>query len=212
MAVSEKPKDEKRSSGILHYIYTYLLLLFFFFGFIANTGNAYRQQHPSNKLLFLYTMFVNFRPEDHLDVLGLYLPHTIQNIVTIFPAAFSLIILILIGINQGYREDFLIQSVKKAFWTVPGIIGISWVLFAVTYRMNFLLVLSNYFLNIHGYLNIVTLFLIYVLSGFFGGYLKIKKYRKKHRLQLYRAGLLTERERKHVLLDFEEDRSVSSVQ
>jgi hypothetical protein len=156
----------------------FLLIFFFFFGFICNSGDMFKQQDPGNKLLFVYSAFVNtdtFTPE------GLYLPGFLEWIYLI-PLWTSIFIFIGIGVYQAYKEDFLVYAIKNNIIMVVIIIVTSWIWYAWLYSTLIFEVIWWYFTSIHGYINIFVILFLYVGAGILGGYLKIKKYQKEHQL------------------------------
>jgi len=156
----------------------FMLIFFFFFGFICNTGDQFKQQDPGNKLLFVYTAFVSI---DKFNPLGLYLPGFLEW-VYLFPLWLSVFIFFGIGVYQAYREDFLVYSIKNNIIMVVIIIVLSWIWYSWLYSTFIFTVIWWYFTSIHGYLNILVLLFLYVGAGILGGYLKINKYQKEHQL------------------------------
>ena len=156
----------------------FLLIFFFFFGFICNSGNSPKQQDPENKLLFVYTAFIN---TDKLNPLGLFLPVWLDW-VQIIPLWTSIFVVFAIGVYQAYREDFFVYAIKNNIIMVAIIIIMSWIWYAWLYSVLIFKVIWWYFTSLHGYLNIFVLLFIYVGAGILGGWLKINKYQKEHQL------------------------------
>lgn len=155
-----------------------LLIFFFFFGFICNSGDMFKQQDPGNKLLFVYTAFIN---TDTLNPKGLYLPGFLDWVYLI-PLWTSIFIFFGIGVHQAYKEDFLVYAIKNNILMVIFIIILSWIWYSWLYSTLIFTVVWWYFTSIHGYFNIFVLLLLYVGAGILGGYLKINKYQKEHQL------------------------------
>ncbi len=157
-----------------------LLLYFFFFGWIANCGSPDVQNNPQNYLpdniLFVYTTFFNF--EDLFHPWGLTIPSVLHAIYLI-PCAVSLIIFILIGIFQSYRENFVVYGIKNNMWTIPGVIAISWIWTAINSGEWIWISIGRYFSSYHGYVNIIVLIVIYALAGLVGSWLKTIKQRRE---------------------------------
>ena len=162
-----------------NYVIAMGLIYFIFFGFICNSGGSLKQQDPANKLLFVYTSFFN---TDLLTLNSLSIPE-IANWIESIPLWTTIFLVIGIGINQSYREDFLIMAIKKNIWMVPYIIGLSWIWFAFNYEMNIFIVIWRYFSSIHGYLNIAFLLVLYGGTGIIGGALKIRQYSKTYQIE-----------------------------
>jgi len=154
------------------------LIFFFFFGFICNSGEQFKQQDPGNKLLFVYTAFIN---TDTFNPLGLYMPEFLDWIYLI-PLWTSIFIFFGIGVYQAYREDFLVYAIKNNIIIVVFIIVLSWIWYSWLYSALIFKVIWWYFTSFHGYLNIFVLMFVYVGAGILGGYLKIRKYQKEHRM------------------------------
>lgn len=156
-----------------NFIMGLLLIYFFFFGFIANCGTADAQNNPQNyapdNILFVYTSLFNFH--DFLRPWGITIPQFLTFMFRI-PCAASLIIFILIGIYQSYKEDFVVYGIKNNIWMVPFIILISWIWTAINARELILATIGRYFSSYHGYLNIIVLVLIYGASGVVGAWFK----------------------------------------
>jgi hypothetical protein len=167
-----------------------LLVYFFFFGFLVNTGDATVQQDPGNKLLFVYTAWFN---TDTLNLYGIYFPDTISTAINSIPCWISFFIIFAIGIYQAYREDFVVYAIKNNILMVGCIILLSWFWYAFNYSdLNFFQVIWIYFTNIHGYLNIFALLFVYVSAGLIGAALKSNKYQKA--LHIEEAALMKEAE------------------
>ena len=162
-----------------NYILAMGLLYFLFFGFICNSGGSLEQQDPGNKLLFVYTAFFN---TDTLILNSLSIPE-IASWIELIPLWTSIFLFVGIGLLQSYREDFLVQAVKKNIMMIPFILGLSWIWFAFNYELSIFTVLLDYFTSIHGYLNIAFLLVVYGGSGFIGGALKIRNYQKTHHIE-----------------------------
>jgi len=174
----KKKKINIKWKELEHLFVGFSLIFFFFFGFICNTGDPAKQQDPENKLLFVYTAFIN---TDKFNPLGLYLPNWLDWIELI-PLWTSLFILFAIGVYQAYREDFLIYAIKNNIIMVAIIIIMSWIWYSWLYSALIFKVIWWYFTSIHGYLNIFVILFVYVGAGIFGGWLKIHKYQKEHQL------------------------------
>jgi len=154
------------------------LIFFFFFGFICNSGEQFKQQDPGNKLLFVYTAFINI---DKFNPLGLYLPGVLDWVYLI-PLWTSIFVFFGIGVYQAYREDFLVYAIKNNIIMVVFIIVLSWIWYSWLYSALIFKVIWWYFTSIHGYFNIFVLLFVYVGAGLLGGYLKIRKYLKEHQI------------------------------
>ncbi len=175
--VKKKKRKIQWSKGE-HFFIGFMLLYFFFFGFICNTGNPAHQKDPGNKLLFVYTAFVS---TDKIGLDNFFLP-TWANFIYQIPAWTSLFIFIGIGIIQAYREDFLVYSIKNNLLMVPFIIVTSWIWYSINYGALIFSVIFWYFTSWHGYLNIIVLTFFYGLAGVFGGWLRIRKYEREHNI------------------------------
>ncbi|MHA1673647.1 MAG: hypothetical protein ACTSYI_08455 [Promethearchaeota archaeon] len=158
-----------------------LLLYFFFFGWIANCGNSDVQNNPQDflpdNILYVYTTFFNF--EDLFHPYGLNLPSFMEKSLYSIPVAVSLIIFILIGIYQSYREDFVVYGLKNNLWTVPIVILISWIWTSYNAGELIFLTIGRYFSHYHGYINIIVLLVIYSIAGLIGTWFKTIKQRKE---------------------------------
>ncbi|MHA1893657.1 MAG: hypothetical protein ACTSX4_04060 [Candidatus Helarchaeota archaeon] len=156
-----------------------LLLYFIFFGWITNCGTPEiqnnPQDYPPDNILFVYATFFNF--EDKFHAWGLHIPELLEFIYEI-PVAASLIILILIGIYQSYRENFVVYGIKNNLWTVPFIILISWIWTSINAHELIFTTIGRYFSSYHGYLNLIVLIFVYCLAGFIGSWLKTVKQRR----------------------------------
>ena len=169
----------------------FALINFLFFGLICNSGvySTY-QMDPGQRLLFVYRNLWNFDTNLYFYPQGLKLPafldffigvaYESDNITSKIPGATAMIILILIGIYQGYKEDFMVYSIKNTFWMTPFIVFLSIFWSAITYgaQRNFFQLLGDYFLNVQGYINIVVIAILYTGSGIIGGILKNLNYQK----------------------------------
>lgn len=154
-----------------------LLIYIFFFGWIANCGTPDIQNNPQmyvpDKILFVYTNFFNFNPDYNFYPLALNLPKSFEFLLRQIPVGItSLLILLVIGIIQSYRENFVVYSIKNNIWTVPSIILISWMWTSINANELFFTTIGRYFSNIDGYINILVILVVYIIAGVIGGWLK----------------------------------------
>lgn len=166
-----------------------IALALFHFAFFGYISNMYLKT-PGNNLLFVYqAMFSKY-----------ILRWTYLNTPTFMPSYVSLIILLAIGIFQAYQHDFIFYSIKYNFWTVLGIIPMSWLWYSINYQQNFLQVITLYFTSanwnaialqsttigaVFRYIgsaywlwNFILLEIVYVGAGFLGAYLKSRHFNK----------------------------------
>ena len=154
-------KKEKKSRNLLqaaNFIFALLLMYFIFFGFISLAWN----KTPGNYLLFVYKNFFANYTQFTYD-------HAWQN-VFYYPSWVSLVIFLLIGFIQSYRENFLVYSIKNNFWLIPFMLIFSWIWYSMNYQLSIFYVISLYFSSIDGYLNFLILEVLYCGIGFVGGY------------------------------------------
>ncbi len=175
------------------FIVALLLINFLVLGFICNSGiqDSY-QMDPGARLLFIYTNIWNWDTNLFLSPKGIKLPLVFDffigtadnsdNIESKFPGAFAIVILLLIGVYQGYKEDFMVYSIKNNLWMTPFIVlsSLIWSVVAYTGIKSVFQILGEYFLSIHGYLNIIVIAILYTGAGVVGGILKSRQYIKGH--------------------------------
>ncbi len=169
-----------------NFIFSLLLIYFLFFGYICFIYD----KEPGDNLLFVYNNFFNnYVFEFHDEIIDFFSDNTnlTNTVIEIsYPSYYTLIILILIGTLQGYREDFLVYSIKYNLWMIPFILLFSWTWYAINYHITFIelfpfgttvivgffFAIGQYFSSIQGLINIIILIVVYVGAGFLGGFLK----------------------------------------
>ena len=191
----EKKKFSINLKRTAKFFVALVLINFLVFGLICNSGifDSY-QMDPGHRLLFIYTNMWNFDTNLFFYPKGLKLPifldffigvaSTEDNIYSKIPAATAIFILLAIGVGQGYKEDFMVYSIKNNLWMTPFIVLLSIIWSAILYsgQKTIFTIIGEYFLNIHGYLNIIVIAILYTGAGVLGGILKSNKYQKNHRI------------------------------
>lgn len=142
-----------------NFILALLLLYFVFFGYICNTyvvlnfrGQVSEVKDISVKLLFLYQIL--FSPESIL----------------------SLLILFLIVFVMALREDFFEHAIRSSIWLMPAILIMAWIWHWIIYGFN-IFIIGTFFLSWEGYVTILSLLGINLLSSISASIIK-QKYRQ----------------------------------
>lgn len=86
---------------------------------------------------------------------------------------FSLIILIGIIFFMVFRENFYEYGIRNSIWLTPIIIGESWIWSWFINGFN-IAIIGVFFINLDGYLTILSLLSINVLTAILAGYTKLK--------------------------------------
>jgi len=133
-----------------NFLLSILLIYFVFFGYICNIYNINEGYKTiGSDLIFLYrVLFGSF-------------------------SYFSSIILIIIVFLMAYREDYFQYALRNAIWLTPIIIGISWLWYWIIYGFNFFMIV-NFFINLEGYITILSIFGINFGTALLASYLKIR--------------------------------------
>lgn len=143
-----------------NFILALLLIYFVFFGYICNTyvsfnfkGQVSEIKDISVKLLFLYQIL--FSPESFL----------------------SLLILFLIIFFMALREDFFEYAIRNSIWLMPAILIMAWIWHWIIYGFD-ITIIGIFFIRYEGYLTILSLIGISLLSSLLAATLK-HKYRQR---------------------------------
>ncbi|TFF87600.1 MAG: hypothetical protein EU549_04435 [Promethearchaeota archaeon] len=134
-------------SSQTNFILGLFLIHFVFFGFICN----------------IYKKNIGF------DLIFLYR-------VIFFPASisyFSVFILMFIVFIITIREHFYEYAIRNSLWLVPFIILFSWIWYWIIYGFDITIIVL-FFINIEGYITILTFIGITLLTSIFASYLKFK--------------------------------------
>ncbi|MFW9987873.1 MAG: hypothetical protein ACFFC3_04395 [Candidatus Odinarchaeota archaeon] len=130
-----------------NFILALLLIYFVFFGYICNVyvtynfkGQVSSVKDISVKLLFLYQIL--FSPESIL----------------------SLLILFLIVFIMALREDFFEYAIRNSIWLIPAILIMAWIWHWIIYGFD-IFIISTFFSRWEGYVTILSLFGINLLSS-----------------------------------------------
>ena len=170
-----------------------LLINFLVIGYICNSGikDSY-QMDPGERLLFIYTNFWNWDTNLFFSPKGIKLPVVLDFFIgtasnndaieSKMPGALAIVFLFLIGMYQGHKEDFMVYSIKNTLWMTPFIVLSTFIWYAIAYNgiKSIFEMLGEYFLSIHGYLNIIVIAILYTGAGVVGGILKSNQYVKSH--------------------------------
>jgi hypothetical protein len=195
--MAEKDKDKfEYKHGFRHgpTIIGLAIIYYIIFGILSNYWEKGLLDHRplDDNVLFIYRNLLN-------------LPH--QYYATLdrawyndFGTWYIFLIFLATAIYVGYSQDFLIYSVKRNMWMVPIIVvlsifwnGLNDVYYYRSFFRNgsFIYTIfmnaADYFTSIHGYINILVLFVFLVGGGLIGGYLKIvrrERLRRKAKLML----------------------------
>ncbi|MHA1729587.1 MAG: hypothetical protein ACTSWY_12795 [Promethearchaeota archaeon] len=195
--LQEKKKIEQKSleheeginfGRIVNFLLGLFLLYFFFFGYVCNTYD----KTTGDNLLFIFKSFFDpYVKADYQEFVNMFIVGTGQvaylQITFYYPIWIGILIFVGIGVLQGYRENFLVYSIKNNIWTIPFVILLSMIWHTINFQYNFIIVLGYYFSSPLGYLNIVILEFIFVSSGIFGGFLKTIRFNrlKQQHLELF---------------------------
>lgn len=191
MAETEK-FEYKHGFRLGAYLIGWAVIYYIVFGILSN----YWEKTPGDSVLFVYQNFTNFQSTTYYDVIK-------QDSVTKLGTWYILLILIAVAIFVGYREDFLINAVKRNIWLIPHVIILSIIWDGIndvyiyrtfvrtaTWAFTIFMNIGEYFTRIEGYYNLLILFGIFVGGGLLGGWIKIFR-----RQRLYKkAQLMIEKE------------------
>ena len=137
-----------------NFIMAALLIHFVFFGYISNVY----EKSIGNRVLFLYQVLFN-----PISILSLFL-------------------LIAIVFILGFREQFFEYGIKNSIWLIPVIVIESWIWYMLinSFQADLLELLGTlfitYFVSFEGYLTILILLGINLLSAILGVFAR-RKYR-----------------------------------
>lgn len=178
MTVHENLK-EKEFNSIGNLLLGLFLLYFFFFGYVCNVYD----KNPGDNLLFIFKSFFDpYVKTDIQEYVNLFVVGTghveYLKFELKYPISLGLLIFIGIGTLQGYRENFLVYSIKRNLWTIPFVILLSIIWHGINFQVDFYYALGEYFASGLGYLNLIILELIFVGSGIFGGFLKSLRFNR----------------------------------
>jgi hypothetical protein len=136
-----------------NFFFACLLIYFVFFGYICNIY----QRNVGERLLFLYQVFFDLS------------------------SILSLVILFAIIFFMTFREKFYEYGLRNSIWMIPLVIIMSWFWYWVVYGFN-IVVIAIYFTRIEGYITILTLAGVIILSAILGAYTKTRweNYRQKN--------------------------------
>ena len=129
-----------------------ILIYFLFFGFMSLNfiRDLYGKVNIGDRLLFLYQILFN-------------------------PSAFlSFIILFGIMFFIAYRESFFEYAIRNSIWYVPAIMIMSWFWYWILYGFD-PTVFYIYFIQVEGYLTILTLLCINLFAAFLASIIKEKR-------------------------------------
>lgn len=128
-----------------NFILAILLIHFIFYGYISNLYG----KDIGGDIIFLNKILFN--------------PFSI----------FSLVILIGIVFLMAYREQFFEYGIRNSIWLIPFIIGESWIWSWFINGFD-IAIIGVFFINLEGYLTILSLVCINILTAVFAGYSKQK--------------------------------------
>lgn len=128
-----------------NFIFAILMIHFVFFGYICNVY----LKSIGGDIIFIHKILFN-------------------------PASFlALIILIGIVFLMGFRENFYEYGIRNSIWLIPIIIGESWIWSWFINGFN-IAIIGVFFINLDGYLTILSLLGINLLTAILAGFTKQK--------------------------------------
>lgn len=128
-----------------NFVLAILLIHFVFYGYISNIY----EKDIGGDIIFLNKILFN--------------PFSI----------FSLVILIGIVFLMAYREQFFEYGIRNSIWLIPFIIVESWIWSWFINGFD-IAIIGVFFINLEGYLTILSLVCINILTAVFAGYSKQK--------------------------------------
>jgi len=135
-----------------NFILGLLLIYFLFFGYISSVfiKDFSGQAHIGNRLIFLYQILFN--------------PSTFLSFIILFGIMFFIAV----------RESFYEYAIRNCIWYIPAIMIISWFWYWIIYGFD-PTVFYIYFIQIEGYLTILSLLCINLFAAFLASVITEKR-------------------------------------